>query len=349
MQKKELPLYIVENYLWEVQNHVREALNLIPFTSLPNFHLLGKSRNVFYNFYLYLKNNESYSQNFEKFLAEFGFVQYANYKQHNSYIEKHLSQLGFFKYEFEKKYEIEDTKRLIQEQLIADNKMKTNFGLNNDAIMLEFLGDNDIEIHSLQPIFVTWDKTLAKTQSKYFKNNPTSQRWIQFTPSQLIDYYGILDFSIDSDAITSDIIAVLSDDIIQSTHSLLDSLTIILNPENEVGLAYTNRLAQLRDSEIYKVRQSSFNQVQTEDIENELVIDDIVYKLTNHYRDNTKEYEIFKMIFTQEEYIDSVISTINNAIDFYYKEHSFANDILFDTFDKYIEEIKEFKMKSSEE
>ena len=137
--------------------------------------------------------------------------------------------------------------------------------------MFEFLGDNDIDTHSLQPIFVTWDKTLAKTQSKYFKNNPNSQRWIQFTPSQIIDYYSILNFSIDSDAITSDIIAVLSDDIIQNTHSLLDSLAVILNPENEVGLAYTNRLAQLRDNEIYKVRQSSFPQVQTEDIENELV------------------------------------------------------------------------------
>ncbi len=348
-KKRNLPLYIVENYLWEVQNHVREALNLIPFTSLPNFHLLGKSRNVFYNFYLHLKNNEGFIENFETFLAEFGFIQHASYKQHNNYIEKHLGQIGFFKYEFKKKYDIEDTKRLIQEQLIADNKVKTNFGLNNDAIMFEFLGDNDIDTHSLQPIFVTWDKTLAKTQSKYFKNNPNSQRWIQFTPSQIIDYYSILNFSIDSDAITSDIIAVLSDDIIQNTHSLLDSLAVILNPENEVGLAYTNRLAQLRDNEIYKVRQTSSPQIQTEDIENELVIDDIVYQLTNHYRDNTKEYEVFKMIFTQKEYIDSVVSTINDAIDFYYKEHYLANDILFSNFDKYIEEIKIFKIKNSKE
>ncbi|MCK9331485.1 MAG: hypothetical protein M0Q94_16585 [Candidatus Cloacimonetes bacterium] len=320
-RKKEISLHIPNYYLWEAQNHVRDALNLIPFTFLPEFHKLGKSRNVFYNFYLFLKNEcDDIQVSYESFLAEFGFKQYDSYRVHNQIIEKYLNDLGIYKYQIEDEYDIEETKKLIQSQLIADTKYKTKFGLNNDSIMLDFLADDDIEVHPLKPVFLTWDKTIFKVQSKYFEKYPTSQRWLLFTPSKLIDHYSLLNFSIDSETVTREVIALLSDEIIQNTHSLLDSLIFILNPKDEVGLEYTRRLATIRDEEIYKVRDNQI--IPPDDIEGEVVIDDVFYKLTTHYRENENNINQFKKVFTKKEYIEDVINLlIDTVMDYYESKH----------------------------
>ena len=332
-----MALFIPENYLWEVQNHVRDALNLIPFTFLPEFQNLGKSRNVFYNFYLSLCKDCIESNNtFEGFLSEFGFKQYDNYKTHNQFIESYLLEMGIYKFEISDEYEIEDTKKLIQSQLIADTKYKTKFGLNNDSIMLEFLADNDVEVHPLKPVFLTWDRTIFKVQSKYFDKYPASQRWLLFTPSKMIDHYSLLNFSIDYETVTKEIIALLTDEIIQNTHSLLDSLLFILNPKDEVGLEYTRRFAKIRDEEIYKVRENQI--IPPEDIEGEAVIDDIFYKLTTHYRENENNITQFKKVFTKKEYIDDVIKLISDTVIEYYKKQHFDENVIV-KFDELINKI----------
>ena len=51
-QEEDIKLYITERYIWEIQNHIKDAFKILPFTSLSNFTKLGKSNNVLYNFYL---------------------------------------------------------------------------------------------------------------------------------------------------------------------------------------------------------------------------------------------------------------------------------------------------------
>lgn len=338
-RKNEIPLNIPNYYIWEAQNHVRDALDLIPFTYLPEFQKLGKSRNVIYNFYLFLHNEcEEDNISYESFLAKFGFKQQDSYRTHNKIIETYLKDLGIYKYEIQDKYNIEETKNLIQSQLIADTKYKTKFGLNNDSIMLDFLADDDIKVHPLKPVFLTWDKTIFKVQSKYFEKYPTSQRWLLFTPSKLIDHYSLLNFSIDSETVTKEVIALLSDEIIQNTHSLLDSLIFILNPKDEVGLEYTRRLAKIRDEEIYKVRD---NQIIPPDyIEGEVVIDDVFYKLTTHYRENEKNIEQFKKVFTKKEYVEDVIKIILETVCNYYDKNHFDEEAI-SKFDEIISKMVE--------
>lgn len=327
-RKNKLPLNIPENYLWEVQNHVRDALNLQPFTLLPEFHLLGRSRNVFYNFYLFISKDCSDDEklSFMEFLGNFGFNQYDSYKVHNKIIERYLDEVGINKYELGHQYDIEESKKIIQNQLFLDTKHKTKFGLNNDSIMLEFLADDNIDVHPLKPVFLTWDRTIFKVQPKYFEKFPTSQRWLLFTPSKLIDHYSLLSFSIDSETVTKEVIALLSDDIITNTHTLLDSLLFILNPNDEVGLEYTKRLANIRDEEIYKVRDNQI--IPPEDIEGEAVIDDVFYKLTSHYRENENDIDKFKKVFTKKEYVDEVIQLIKAAITKYYETKHFDENTI---------------------
>jgi len=332
-------LHVPSNYLWEAQNHLREALNLIPFTSLPNFEKLGKSRNVFYNFFLHeraqLGNNIlSYTDFFEKF----GFGVYDKYLVHNAIIESYIGNLGLQMENVEgKHYDIEDTKKIILNQLNEDGKFKSKFGLNNDAIILEYLADSDVDIHPLQPLLLSWDKILFKSQKEYFRKNPTSSRWFLLTPGRFIDQYSLLQFSIDSDTVTNEILAFLSNDLIQSTHSLLDSITHILNPSDQVGLEYTNILSEIRDNEIHRLKENTLTL--PNDIEGEAVIDDVMYNLTSHYREDQEKFDLFKELFTNKDLVLDVTKIIKDAITKIYESKRFDSEFLIG-FDKLIEKIK---------
>ena len=80
---------------------------------------------------------------------------------------------------------------------------------------------------------------------------------MQFTPSQFIDRYSLLSFSINEETISKDMLAIISGDIIQHTASLIDSLSLILNPNDEVGLEYTKKFAERADIKIKNVRNSA--------------------------------------------------------------------------------------------
>lgn len=332
-------LHVPSNYLWEAQNHLREALNLIPFTNLPNFEKLGKSRNVFYNYFLHEKaqlgnNILSYTDFFEKF----GFGVYDKYLVHNAVIESYIGNLGLHIAKVEEKhYDIEGTKKIILDQLIADGKFKSKFGLNNDAIILEYLADSDVDIHPLQPLLLSWDKILFKSQKEYFRKNPTASRWFLLTPGRFIDQYSLLRFSIDSDTVTNEILAFLSNDLIQSTHSLLDSITHILNPSDQVGLEYTNILSEIRDNEIHRIKENTLTL--PDDIEGEAVIDDVMYNLTSHYRENQEKFDLFKEIFTNKDLVIDVTKLIKDAITKIYETKRFDSEFLIG-FDHLIERIK---------
>lgn len=330
-KKNKLKLFLPSNYLWEAQSHLREALNLIPFTNLPSFEKLGRSRNVFYNFFLSERNSSDVDLTYSEFFKNFGFKEDAKYTKHNSLIEKYILDLGIEVINIEEKhYNIEEAQKIIQTILFNDNKFKSKFGLNNDAIMLEYLTDGDVDIHPLQPLLLSWDKVLFKARNEFFNRNPTSERWFLLTPSRFIDQYSLLQFSIDSETVTNEILAFLSNDLIQGTHSLLDSITHILNPNEEVGLQYTNRLSEIRDNEIHRIKELSMNL--PEDVEGEAVIDDLMYNLTSHYRETQESFEEFRKVFSNIELIEDVTKILEKAIENIYKTQKFSDDI-FEDFD----------------
>ena len=172
----------------------------------------------------------------------------------NQLVEQYLQNLNIKIVEIQKNYDISVTGKMLGTQLALSNRYKTTFALNNDAIMFEYLGDND-NIHNVDSIFITWDKTLFKVLKEYFKKNPLALRWMQFTPSQFIDRYSLLSFSINEETITKEMLALLSGDLVNHTYSLLDSLALILNPEDKVGLEYTKRLVEMKDIQIYTIER----------------------------------------------------------------------------------------------
>jgi hypothetical protein len=329
-RKEKVQLYISERYLWEIQNHLRDAFRLIPFSQIENFAVLGSSRNVFYNFYNHLiKSSEIGSEKkFSDFLKDFGFSEGGSQESYNSVLEHSLLNVNVVKQEIYKDYKIDEANKLFEEAMIKYFKNKTNFARNCDSIMLEFLADKDVEVHPVSPVFLTWDKTFFETHTKYIQKFPNSQNWLILTPNKIVDIYALLKFSINSETVTENLLALISDDIISNTHSLVDTLSFILNPDDVVGLEYTSRLAQIREKEINQINNAEV--IPPENFEGQAVIDDIFFNLTNHFKDNLNQLNEFKAIFTRQDFIDEVINLLVGAVAEFYTNKKIGDSLYTD-------------------
>lgn len=330
-----IKLYISQRYIWEITSHIKEAFNLIPFTRINNYSSLGSSRNVFYNYYIYLKSKDEINEDlsFSDFLLKFNFRQTMKTSALESTIESHLNGIGINKTLIEKDYNIDDVIDIFQKYLEKGGKSKTLFAVNNDGIMIEFLSDKDIDVHKLEPIFTTWDTSFFEVHNEYLSNYPTSNYWIIVTPNKLVDAYSLLKFSINSETVTENLLALVSDDIIKNTHSLIDSIAHILNIHDEVGLEYTNRLIKIREEELERINRT--NIVSPENIEGEVAIDDVFYHLTNYYNQSQEKLFSFKKLFTKRDLINDVISLLKETINEYYINKNISQNI-FNKFDNLI-------------
>lgn len=337
-RKNSIELHLTNRYMWEITSHIQEAFNLIPFTKLSNFNSLGKSKNVFYNYYCYLFDSDIIDYSYEEFLSNFEFKNSNNhvYNNHhnNQLIEQYLNNLDIKIIDIPKAYDINSTSKMLGIQLASSYRNKTAFALNNDAIMLEYLGDNN-DVHEIDPVFITWDKSLFKVLKEFFAKNPSALRWMQFTPSQFIDRYSLLSFSINEETITKEMLALLSGNIVNHTYSLLDSLALILNPEDKVGLEYTKRLVEMKDSQIYTTDKQSDDI--NENTDNN-ALDTTVFHISAHYRESDVQYNKIKKLFMSEEHMEEVLSIIDKSIKIIIEKHSFDKNII-DELDKIIAKL----------
>ena len=75
-RKNDIKLYLIEPYFKEVVHHVIEAINLKPYMQIPRIEKLGGSKNVFYNFYWHLKNDNKISNSYGGYLDYMKFKLY---------------------------------------------------------------------------------------------------------------------------------------------------------------------------------------------------------------------------------------------------------------------------------
>lgn len=337
-RKNNIKLFLTDRYLWEVTGHVREALDLVPFTKIPKFKLLGGSHNVFYRYYNYLLDIDYLDYSYSDFLAEFGFKDSDSTDKLNQTITKYLSEIGVEVIPIPNTYNIESTKKTLEIVLAEMDRFKTSFARENDCIMLKYLGDNDIEVHKIDPFFITWDKSLYKVLKSFFEDNPNLNKWMQFTPGQFIDRYSLLSFSINSETISKEMLAVISGDIVQHTISLLDSLSLIVDPNTEVGLEYTKRITEMKDSQVYTIDKMP---KEGQDNSQQDPVDYVFNKISNLYRDNQVQYTKFKELFSLKEYMDEVMDIVSRSIVFY-KNNKYFDKTTQTSFDKLIEKINIF-------
>lgn len=229
---------------------------------------------------------------------------------------------------------MKDIRNMMELELELSYKGKGVRTLNNDAIVFKYLSHNDTDVHPLQPIFLTLDKTFFKVQPKYFDRHPECQQWYLTTPGKFIDQYSLLDFDINSEILTDELMAFLSYDIVGITSSLVDTLSFLLDPNKQIGLEHTNRIAKIREGEINAKSQPS--RFPTGQIKSNAVIDDVFFRLVNYYQKaSTYKLGDFKDLFSDETLLENITKILKESVARTYDEKKFDESV-FENFNKLI-------------
>lgn len=160
---------------------------------------------------------------------------------------------------------------------------------------------------------------------------------MQFTPSQFIDRYSLLSFSINEETISKEMLAMLSGDIEEKTSSLLDSLTLILNPSDQTGRKYIDEFTKMKDEKIYMTTRKS--DAPQEDLVDDS-LDSLINYLTSHYKKKEGGLRSLRSLFGRSELVDSVIDLIAENLQNYMTYERFMDD-MFLKFDLLIKNIKD--------
>ena len=204
--------------------------------------------------------------------------------------------------------------------------------------MLMRLGDEDVDINPIDPIFCTWDISLLRARKIFFREFPNCTKWLMYTPSRLMDNYSMMNFQIKQGTLSNEVLSILDEDFSfqAKTQSLLDTILVIINPEDEVGLKYTNALAELRQKEIVQINHKPEG-IPEEGPETNAV-DIIFYGLFTNYVMKGEEviFNSFKSIFTKQDLFDEVFAVLNNEIT-YVTSNGIVSQKLYTKMDELIE------------
>lgn len=306
-----LRLKTIRRYAIETTQIFKDAFSIVPFSKVDAFQSLGFSSNPIFRFYSHLKDHDELEpelNSFEAFLSEFRFFYNKGVNDnHRNAIEYLLNSLEIEIEDFDP-YPLAKATELIYQDLKEHHKSKSPGAIDADAIMLCRLADTNSDLNPVDPIFCTWDLSLVRVRKMYFEEFPLCTDWFMFTPTRLMDHFSMMNFQVRPGTVSTELLAILEEqNIMVMTHSLIDSMKIIVNPENIVGLKYTNMLSDLRRKRLMDDSTS------TETINDQLQSDtqplDIIFrKIFESYFMSTTDRNVdnLKKLFVTEKYIEDL-------------------------------------------
>ena len=118
----------------------------------------------------------------------------------------------------------------------------------------------------------------------------------------------MMNFQIKPGMVSSEVLSILDNEegMQQMTHTLLDSIMVLINPDNVTGLKYTNMLAEMRENDIVEVNSNHENFIDTS--VDTLPTDMIFRHLFDAYviHKEEKQSAEFKKLLMKEEYFDEM-------------------------------------------
>lgn len=340
--KNNLHLKTIKSYVIETASIFKEALALIPFTKLKVFNDLGGSNNILYNYFQYLKDYSLLHEgtnSFEEFLKEFQIIIKKDKPDYNYYpqISHLLSQIDI-DIEIPAHYDLGEVKELIEKDIRDNNYNKGPSAITNDSIMFMRLGDPEVDVNPMDPIFCTWDNSLFRVRKMFFEVFPGCTQWLMYSPTRLMDHYSMMNFQVKQGTLSNEVLSLLDKDFSfqERTHSLIDSILTVINPDNEVGLQYANKIAELRRSKIVQVDHKPDTSTDVGPVTHSV---DIVFQclFTNYFQNKDEFYfDAFKALFTKKDIFDDVFSLLKKEVNFVSK-YGTISEKLFTNFDEMIE------------
>ena len=257
-----IKFHIMEDYLYEVANEIKKALQISQFETYPFFSDLGKTRNTIYNYYAYLRDNDLFEisdkiESIEDFLRALGFenTDYSDDYFINNTLRALHELAENLNIDIEQRPSCDSFNDFIdayRRKLYTLDKEKSEYAIKNDVnqiiVALEYSKWGDRYV-------TTWDTTLHYIRDNIL-NKDSKNRYSFFSicnPARLSNRLALESFNIDSSALTNDIFAYADRkyDISKKVKSLLELIAPYTRNGN-INDKLLIRLAQIRKEQCEK-------------------------------------------------------------------------------------------------
>lgn len=337
-----------DTYITEVASHLYSAILLSPFSDYDFYSKLGGSGNIFYGFYLHLYKTGIFSDSFSDFLEnEFNLsLNGLNNNQIEDYIFEYVNKL--FKENnvaiktipsYEKDLNsLEDYKEIKKElETIYSNKksFRSYRAARFDVYTLCYLygiGDlNNNDGDLIDPTLLTWDNSFFNIRKRYHRLHPNANYWHIYRPAKFMDHLALINFKIDSNAITSEVMTLIEEyngDIHSKIRSLNDILCKIVDLKTESGMKLTRGIAEMREKYIYKLAKTESKEAVDINFEKTQPIDKLLINLSDYYNSDKGNFKFddFKKALTIDNLVDKFLIYISDEIVHYHQFQNFKSN-----------------------
>lgn len=343
--KDRVHLYSSYDYIDEVAGHLLEAYKLKRFLNLPFISKLGKSKNVFYNTYIELINQEILEQDTEfisfieevigeeiAFSGDEEFLEIAKKK-----IEDIFEQIGIELIYHPNYPNYAPIKKAYEISLAYQSKERSYTARENDLRTILYLSqkENNIDTETdeiNEPFLITWDSAFYSFRKELLKNHKELTYWYIYSPLKLVDRLSIMNFNVKPESISLNIIALTETNFNYSakTVSFIDVISTFFNTEDVQKLGIIHKLASLKKS-TEDLDEIPNNEIADSDKETEIVTN-LLLNIKSHYDSYEVKYKFYDIIkvfenISLEDKIVQILET--NLINKNTK-------LMFDSFDELI-------------
>lgn len=304
--KVDVHLYTTKGYLKEVVVHLRQAIRLERFIHLPAFKDIGKSNNVFYNFFESVLSNSDYAS-LSDFVCE--VLDLSDIPTNDDYLENCLftaleERLSILHVTIDS---APDTEDYMQEYEYAmsntPGENKSSNAKIHDLEAILYLSQK-MPSNDTYPYLITWDKTFLTARRHFQKKYPELSDWYLYSPQNFTSTLSVLQFKLNSSMITQSVMSVIEENVNSSSDALnlLDTINSFVQGESDRDIEFANRILYMRRA----LMQSS---IEDEDSSG-VAIGDLLSTILRSFAGDKDKYEIVVLLFSDKIYSELMRSII---------------------------------------
>jgi len=316
IEKSKIPicLHTTSGYVEEVAWHVVNGIKLERFLELNFIKDLGPSKNVFFNYYLAIKDLPDTNINsFLEFVEELFDVDATNYNRRDFTSDLIISLVERFRLlniqvetppifenynKYKRQYEISLS--------YLKHDQKTYDARKHDLNTILYLSEIHFDLkegYFTEPFLITWDNSFYKVRED-FKKFIELNHWYLYPPMKFANTISVLNMQIDSTAINYNIISLVEDNFNTSndTISFLDLINNLFQGTDAKKWKLASNLAKLRKQLINESKLEDFNLTKGKNIP----IDEMLLLIQKFYQDpqNKRNYNNLVTLFQNNIFAD---------------------------------------------
>ncbi len=347
-----ITLITTEDYVGEVVGHLQEAVKLTRFLNLPISPRLGRSKNVFFNYYDLLKKQDLIEDDdsLMDFVGELTKTKNQNFDS-ESFSENtwkrivdllELIDIETISHEFYDNFE--KWMKEYESNLAYIRKERSYSARENDLRTILFLSipkyhtDDSIDPPVFnEPYLITWDSAFYSSRKILRDKNRDFSYWYIYSPLKFADRLSVMNFGVDPKSINYNVISLAETNFnyTSKTTGFFDVISSLFNKKDISELSLISKLIDLKEKTQSISETPDIADVKDDDHSPVL---DVLLDLRNHYSSPVSKYRSSDLIkvFETPELEQAIVAILERVVGEFIKRREVNND-LYKDFDQLIE------------